>query len=141
MTTPLTPYEIAAFAALVSALVCLWAPAFVRNRYAAPLWTIPVAGSLLAACAGGVIDRVGCPPPGTPPVSRPTRWRAMKSFEKVLLDSRAAAACVGPRIGLGYGWVFASTRSLAAAILTHAGLNAVHFVFFTYPGLRGVVAP
>ena len=37
--------------------------------------------------------------------------------------------------GLGYGWVYASTRSLAAAIVAHAGLNAVHFVFFTYPAI------
>jgi membrane protease YdiL (CAAX protease family) len=38
--------------------------------------------------------------------------------------------------GAGYGWIFASTRSLAAAILAHAGVNAVHFFLFTYPALR-----
>jgi membrane protease YdiL (CAAX protease family) len=38
--------------------------------------------------------------------------------------------------GIGYGWIYASTRSLAAATLAHAGLNTVHFLFFTYPALR-----
>lgn len=38
--------------------------------------------------------------------------------------------------GIGYGWVYASTRSIGAAILTHAGLNSLHFFLFTYPGPR-----
>lgn len=37
--------------------------------------------------------------------------------------------------GIGYGWIYASTRSIAAAIAAHAGLNAVHFLFFSYPSL------
>jgi membrane protease YdiL (CAAX protease family) len=37
--------------------------------------------------------------------------------------------------GVGYGWIFLRTRSIAAAIAAHAGLNTVHLVFFTYPGL------
>lgn len=37
--------------------------------------------------------------------------------------------------GIGYGWIYASTRSLASATLAHAGLNTVHFLFFTYPAL------
>jgi uncharacterized protein len=37
--------------------------------------------------------------------------------------------------GAGYGWIFAATRSLAAAVLAHFGLNAIHFLFFTYPAL------
>jgi len=37
--------------------------------------------------------------------------------------------------GVGYGWIYASTRSIAAATLAHAGLNAVHFLFFSYPAL------
>jgi uncharacterized protein len=41
-------------------------------------------------------------------------------------------ACVA---GIGYGWIYASTRSLAWAIAAHAGLNTVHFVLFSYPGL------
>jgi membrane protease YdiL (CAAX protease family) len=39
--------------------------------------------------------------------------------------------------GIGYGWIYASTRSIAAAIAAHAGLNAVHFFFFSYPALGG----
>jgi membrane protease YdiL (CAAX protease family) len=42
--------------------------------------------------------------------------------------------------GIGYGWIYASTRSLAAAIAAHAGLNAVHFFFFTYPALAAATA-
>jgi membrane protease YdiL (CAAX protease family) len=37
--------------------------------------------------------------------------------------------------GLGYGWIYARTRSIAAAILAHSGLNAVHFFLFTYPSV------
>jgi hypothetical protein len=37
--------------------------------------------------------------------------------------------------GIGYGWIYASTRSIAAAIVAHAGLNTVHFLFFSYPAL------
>jgi hypothetical protein len=37
--------------------------------------------------------------------------------------------------GMGYGWIYASTRSIAAAIIAHAGLNTVHFLFFSYPAL------
>jgi uncharacterized protein len=37
--------------------------------------------------------------------------------------------------GIGYGWIFATTRSISAAIAAHAGLNVVHFLLFTYPAL------
>jgi uncharacterized protein len=37
--------------------------------------------------------------------------------------------------GMGYGWIYASTRSLAMSTLAHTGLNTVHFLFFTYPAL------
>src|SRR5688572_5104282 len=37
--------------------------------------------------------------------------------------------------GIGYGWIYASTRSLAAAALAHAGVNSAHFFLFTYPSL------
>jgi hypothetical protein len=35
--------------------------------------------------------------------------------------------------GIGYGWIYASTGSIAAAIAAHTGLNALHFLLFTYP--------
>ncbi len=38
--------------------------------------------------------------------------------------------------GLGYGWIYASTRSIGAAAVAHAGLNTVHFFLFSYPSLR-----
>ncbi len=37
--------------------------------------------------------------------------------------------------GAGYGWIYARTRSLGAAIVAHVGVDAVHFLFFTYPVL------
>lgn len=37
--------------------------------------------------------------------------------------------------GLGYGWASHRARGLAGSIFAHFCLNAVHFVFFTYPSL------
>jgi membrane protease YdiL (CAAX protease family) len=37
--------------------------------------------------------------------------------------------------GVGYGWIYAQTRSIGSAIATHAGLNALHLLLFTYPAL------
>lgn len=41
--------------------------------------------------------------------------------------------------GIGYGWIYAATRSIAAAIAAHAGLNTLHFLLFTYPSLAAAV--
>ena len=38
--------------------------------------------------------------------------------------------------GIGYGWIYLSSRSIGAAIAAHAGLNVVHFFLFTYPTLE-----
>ena len=37
--------------------------------------------------------------------------------------------------GIGYGWVYAASRSIIAATLAHTALNAVHLFFFSYPSL------
>jgi membrane protease YdiL (CAAX protease family) len=37
--------------------------------------------------------------------------------------------------GLGYGLAYARTRRVEAAMAVHFGLNAAHFLFFTYPRL------
>jgi uncharacterized protein len=37
--------------------------------------------------------------------------------------------------GIGYGWTYVTTRSIAWAIAAHAGLNTVHLLFFSYPAL------
>lgn len=37
--------------------------------------------------------------------------------------------------GVAYGWAY-QRGGLRAAVLTHFGLNAAHFFFFTYPGLQ-----
>ena len=38
--------------------------------------------------------------------------------------------------GIGYGWVYAASRSLLAATLAHTALNTIHLLFFSYPSLR-----
>ena len=37
--------------------------------------------------------------------------------------------------GIGYGLVYALTGSIVAAVMAHTGLNLVHLLFFSYPGL------
>ena len=37
--------------------------------------------------------------------------------------------------GFGYGWIYHSTKKIESSILTHFSLNAIHFIFFTYPAL------
>jgi membrane protease YdiL (CAAX protease family) len=44
----------------------------------------------------------------------------------------AIAAAVA---GLGYGWAFMRTQRIEAAMAVHFGVNAVHFLLFTYPRL------
>lgn len=39
--------------------------------------------------------------------------------------------------GLGYAAVYARTNRIEAPILVHFGVNATHFLAFTYPALRG----
>jgi membrane protease YdiL (CAAX protease family) len=35
--------------------------------------------------------------------------------------------------GLGYGLIYHRTKSIEMAMLAHFGLNATHFLLFTYP--------
>jgi membrane protease YdiL (CAAX protease family) len=37
--------------------------------------------------------------------------------------------------GLGYGWAFLRTKRIEAAMAVHFGVNATHFLLFTYPRL------
>jgi membrane protease YdiL (CAAX protease family) len=37
--------------------------------------------------------------------------------------------------GLGYGWAYHRTQRVEAAMAVHFGLNATHFLLFTYPAL------
>jgi len=37
--------------------------------------------------------------------------------------------------GIGYGYAYRLTGRLEAAICTHFCLNAIHFIFFSYPSL------
>ena len=39
--------------------------------------------------------------------------------------------------GFGYAAVYARTRTIEGPILAHLAVNAVHFLFFTYPALAG----
>ena len=38
--------------------------------------------------------------------------------------------------GIGYGWIYASSRSLAASTAAHTALNLLHLLGFSYPALR-----
>ena len=38
--------------------------------------------------------------------------------------------------GLGYGWAFMRTQRIEAAMAVHFGVNAMHFLLFTYPRAR-----
>ena len=38
--------------------------------------------------------------------------------------------------GIGYGWIYAASRSLAAATAAHTALNLLHLLCFSYPALR-----
>ena len=37
--------------------------------------------------------------------------------------------------GLGYGYIYHTTKHIEASILAHFFLNTAHFLFFTYPAL------
>lgn len=37
--------------------------------------------------------------------------------------------------GLGYGWIYHKTNQIESSILTHFGLNVIHFLLFTYPAI------
>lgn len=38
--------------------------------------------------------------------------------------------------GFGYGWIYQRTRAIESSILVHFMVNALHFIFFTYPALK-----
>ena len=43
--------------------------------------------------------------------------------------------CAAAIAGLGYGWAFMRTQRIEAAMAVHFGVNATHFLLFTYPSL------
>lgn len=47
----------------------------------------------------------------------------------------AAYVVLATLAGIGYGWIYALSGSVAASILAHTGLNLLHLLFFTYPAL------
>jgi len=57
------------------------------------------------------------------------------------LGGGTAYAALATLCGVGYAYAFAATRRIEAAILTHFGFNALHFVAFTYPALAPSVNP
>jgi uncharacterized protein len=48
----------------------------------------------------------------------------------------AVAGVLAGAAGLGYGLAYAWTRRIETAIVVHFGVNALHFVGFTYPYLK-----
>ena len=43
--------------------------------------------------------------------------------------------CAATVAGLGYGWAYQRTQRVEAAVAVHFGVNAAHFLLFTYPSL------
>lgn len=41
--------------------------------------------------------------------------------------------------GVGYGWIYNKTQYIESAIVSHFGLNLIHFIFFTYPLLASAI--
>ena len=55
-------------------------------------------------------------------------------------DAKAGGAwmvAVAGLAGLGYAAAYAWYRRIEVPIVVHFGVNAVHFLLFTYPALRG----
>ena len=80
---------------------------------------------------GGVQDWLG----GT----NRARWTAMMVggalFGLAHLAGGWTYVALATLAGLGYGWIYAASGSIAASILAHTGLNLLHLLFFSYPGL------
>lgn len=52
------------------------------------------------------------------------------------LAGGAIYAGIAALAGFGYAWSYAITKRIEAPILVHFGLNAVHFIGFTYPRIQ-----
>lgn len=57
-------------------------------------------------------------------------------FGLVHLGGGVVYAALATLAGIGYAWVYAATRKIEAAVLTHFAVNAVHFIGFSYPALQ-----
>lgn len=57
-------------------------------------------------------------------------------FGATHLGGGVAYAALASLAGIGYATVYARSKRIEPAILTHFGLNAMHFLFFTYPFLQ-----
>ena len=81
---------------------------------------------------GGLQDWLG----GT----RRARWIALATggvmFGLVHLAGGWTYVALATMAGLGYGWIYGASGSIAASILAHTGLNLLHLLFFSYPALR-----
>ena len=83
-----------------------------------------------AGFRGVIQEKIGRHVPGS-------QWTAIIAAGVLFGLAHAAGGwlyvLVASLAGVGYGWIYASTRSIAWAIVAHAGLNAIHFFVFTYP--------
>ena len=68
------------------------------------------------------------------------RWTALAVggvvFGLVHLAGGWTYVALATLAGLGYGWIYGASGSIAASILAHTGLNLIHLLLFSYPGLR-----
>ena len=108
-----------------------WDPKF-PDWWALWVWSMLVLTALPeeAAFRGVIQEQIGRYVPGAP-------WIAIIAAGVLFGLAHAAGGSlyvvVASLAGVGYGWIYASTRSIAWAIVAHAGLNAIHFFLFTYP--------
>lgn len=76
--------------------------------------------------------------------SSPARWTATLSAAALFGLAHAGGGwtyvALATLAGVGYGLVYALTRSIGAAVLAHTGFNLAHFLFFSYPALETVRA-
>ena len=69
------------------------------------------------------------------------RWTALAVssviFGLVHLAGGWTYVALATLAGLGYGWIYGASGSIAASILAHTGLNLIHLLLFSYPALQG----
>ena len=133
--------------ALVAAVVmaATVAAGFVRWDPKLPAWWALWAWSMVFLTAlpeeavfrhlvqGGLQDRLGG--------SSRARWTAMVAAGVIFGLAHVAGGwtyvALATLAGIGYGWIYAASGSIAASILAHTGLNLIHLLFFSYPALQG----
>jgi membrane protease YdiL (CAAX protease family) len=106
-----------------------------------PLWTwsmvfltaLPEEALFRHVVQGGLQDRLGR--------TNRARWIATLVTGVVFGLAHVAGGwsyvALATLAGIGYGWIYAASGSIAASIMAHTGLNLIHLLLFSYPALQG----